>query len=154
MDLSSISESPHLRVPTSMKRPASKILSDLISELEKIVVIVKKDTGGQWLHHFEDFLGQALEIKREGSNEEAVRDFCSSLRSMFQGKSPFAEYSPRTFDDKTGRYAVIPGTEDYDLLKKNLQFVRRNSNHWIILNQTSSLCSLYFMTAIICWDSM
>jgi len=103
-----------------MRRPASLIMIDLVASLEAITAIMKLDPQCEWGAEFEDFLRRGKTIVKNGSNEIPVRELCVSIRSIFSGKSPFNEYSPMSFDPKTGRYTPIPGTEDYGAVIKRV----------------------------------
>ena len=103
-----------------MRRSAKEILTDITAELEKIISIMKLDPNEQWSKHFERYLKDAKEIDRCGCKEEDVRELCSTIRSMSQGKAPFGDYFPSTFDPRTGRYTIIPGTEDYDQIRDRI----------------------------------
>jgi hypothetical protein len=102
-----------------VRRSAEEILKDLIVSLKKILQLLDLDPSCQWRSMYEVALRDAKEVEKAGSKEEGVREICSSFWSV-NAKSPFYEYFPATFDPKTGRYTVIPGTEDFEVIRDKI----------------------------------
>jgi hypothetical protein len=92
-------------------------LSDRLAEL---VEVLKLDIRSSWTSKFERDLALSRLLLSERPSRQDVIDLSKSVTDVYQGMGSFNDYAPGTFDASTGRYATIPGTEQFDHLSKEV----------------------------------
>ena len=89
-------------------------LSRLVDALRDLVGTLEQDDSCQWTPHFRRCLAHAEELLSTGFTQEQLAELSTSVTHCYGGMGSFSDYAPGRFEPSTGRYAGIPGTENFD----------------------------------------
>lgn len=92
----------------------SSKIQQLHGALSELITILKKDPTCQWTKKFEVDLYECEKFLLKNEFEVDFTALSKSITEVFQGMGSFNDYSPSIYDEKTGRYVSIPGTERFD----------------------------------------
>jgi hypothetical protein len=93
------------------------ILDQLAEELARLVTLLSLDPSCQWVHKFKLDLEQTNRLKAMPFKSSDLAHLSASISQVYGGMGSFNDYEPAWYDPATGRYAPIPGTEDFDALR-------------------------------------
>lgn len=89
-------------------------LIHLGAALRELVAILKKDPACKWTNKFKIDLDDCQKVLDTGGSKEDLMALSKSITEVFQGMGSFNDYSPSTYDEKTGQYTLISGTERFE----------------------------------------
>ncbi|ALP68634.1 DUF6966 domain-containing protein [Paraburkholderia caribensis] len=95
-------------------------LDQLIEALEKLVALLVLDPGCQWTRKFKSDLVWARQLRAGPVAARGLADLSSSIRHVYGGMGSFNDYAPAAYESTTGRYTLIPGTEDFDMVRSEV----------------------------------
>lgn len=88
----------------------------LSNKLQDLVRLLRLDPSGPWAEKFAKDAMVCEHLLEGGATREALLELSSSITSVYRGMTSFNDYSPAEFNQQTGRYLSIPGTENFDAL--------------------------------------
>jgi hypothetical protein len=90
---------------------ANEKLARLYVALEKLLAMMLLDPKSPWTNKFVNDKNFCDSLLRKTPSIEDLTSLSKSIIDVYQGMGSFNDYAPAVFDQKTGRYAPIPGTE-------------------------------------------
>ena len=96
------------------------VLDQLIEALGRLVALLALDPGCQWTRKFQSDLAWASQLKSGQVNASDLADLSSSIRHVYAGMGSFNDYAPAVYQSATRRYASIPGTESFDVVRSEV----------------------------------
>lgn len=88
--------------------------------LRRLVAIMRLDPKCQWLPKVESDLAECLRLGGGAYSAADLINLSASITYVFQGMGSFNDYAPALYDPLTGRFAVIPGAEDFAAVSKEV----------------------------------
>ncbi|MCG1041483.1 hypothetical protein KQH60_02415 [Mycetohabitans sp. B8] len=95
-------------------------LNQLADTLLRLVNLLALDPSCQWVHKFKLDLEQVNRLKEMSFNSSDLANLSASIRQVYGGMGSFNDYEPTRYDSVTGRYTLIAGTEDFDMLRRKV----------------------------------
>lgn len=95
-------------------------LDKLADALLKLVTLLALDPSCQWTKKFKLDQERADQLRLLPLNFRELAELSASIRYVFGGMGSFNDYAPTRYVPATGRYLAIPGTEEFDALRKEV----------------------------------
>jgi len=82
--------------------------------------MLRMDGGYRWIAKFESDLRMCSSLIADGFSNEDLAELSNSITYVFQGTGSFNDYAPSVYNEITGRYSAIPGTEEFEAVTSEL----------------------------------
>ena len=97
-----------------------ELLMKLAHSLSRLVSILSLDQQCSWTSKFDSDLERCQRLMREGHSVTDLTSLSASVTQVFQGMGSFNDYAPGIYDPSSGQYSAIFGTEDFDVVSKEV----------------------------------
>jgi hypothetical protein len=95
-------------------------LDQLAGALLRLTILLALDSSCRWLHKFELDLEQVNRLRAAPFDSTDLAHLSASIRQVYGGMGSFNDYEPAQYDAATGRYTPIPGTEDFEVVRREV----------------------------------